>query len=89
MGEVGPGRLSGRGTGMRTGVMTLDKSWNFILSVALIGFLVAMLAGCCMDFNAPNVITNLMLLISPRFVVLSAKSIWQRRVCQLPHCLVV
>ena len=45
--------------------MTLDKGWRFILSFALIGFLVAMLAGCCMDFNAPNVITNLMLSISP------------------------
>jgi hypothetical protein len=46
-------------------VVTLDKSWHFILSFALIGFLIAMLAACCMVFNAPNIITNSMILVSP------------------------
>jgi hypothetical protein len=44
---------------------TLDKGWHFILSFALIGFLIAMLAACRMVFNAPNIITNSMLLVSP------------------------
>jgi hypothetical protein len=46
-------------------VMTLDKGWHFILSFALIGFLIAIVAACCMVFNAPNIITNLMIVISP------------------------
>lgn len=45
--------------------MTLDKGWHFIFSFALIGFLIAMLAACCMVFNAPNIIINLMILVSP------------------------
>jgi hypothetical protein len=46
-------------------VMALDKGWHIIFGFAVTGFLIAMLAGCCMDFNAPNAITNLLLWFSP------------------------
>jgi len=46
-------------------VMTLDKGWHFVLTFALIGFVLAVLAALCMVFSAPNIITNLMVLVSP------------------------
>lgn len=46
-------------------VMTLDKGWHFIFSFSLIGFFIAILAACCMVFNAPNMIANFMILVSP------------------------
>jgi len=45
--------------------MTLDKGWHFILSFALIGFALAVLAALCMVVSAPNIITNSMILVSP------------------------
>ncbi len=46
-------------------VMALNKGWHFIFGFALTGFLIAVLAASCMVFNAPNIITNLMILVSP------------------------
>jgi hypothetical protein len=46
-------------------VMTLDKGWHFILIFAFTGFLIATLAALCMVFNAPNIVTNFMILVSP------------------------
>ena len=45
--------------------MTLDKGWHFVLTFALVGFVLAVLAALCMVFNAPNIITNSMILVSP------------------------
>jgi hypothetical protein len=46
-------------------VMPLDKGWHFIFCFAVTGFLIATLAAFCMVFHAPNIITNLMILVSP------------------------
>jgi hypothetical protein len=46
-------------------VMPLDKGWHLIFRFAIAGFLLAMMAAFCMIFHAPNVITNLMILVSP------------------------
>ncbi|MGB2635509.1 MAG: hypothetical protein WAM58_16380 [Candidatus Acidiferrum sp.] len=58
-------------------VMTLDKGWHFIVSFALIGFLIAMLAARCMVFNAPDIITDSMILVSPG-LLLFLERVWGR-----------
>jgi hypothetical protein len=46
-------------------VMPLDKTWHFVFRFALAGFLIATFAAFCISFQAPNVITNVMILVSP------------------------
>jgi hypothetical protein len=42
-----------------------DKDRRIIVLFAAVGFVVTTVAGICMSLQAPNIITNLMILFSP------------------------
>jgi hypothetical protein len=41
------------------------RSTRLVLYFALAGLLTTIIAGFCMTFQAPNIVTNLMILVSP------------------------
>jgi hypothetical protein len=43
----------------------MTRDWRLIFRFAVAGFVIATMAAFCMVFHAPNVITNLMILVSP------------------------
>jgi hypothetical protein len=45
--------------------MNLNQQWPFVFRFAVAGFAVAVVAALCLDLQAPNVVINVLLLISP------------------------